>query len=107
MAHLSSRPSHFFLPPALTSSLRSQEITLPSITTPFPSMNATLESPSQFLIASHKTNGRISDFDFVRDVQHLDLCVKFFCLPQSGIFFVDHHVPRSRHVVLVQTLDPM
>merc|ERR1712051_1031483 len=47
-------PSHFFLPPApLPSSLRSHEITLPSITTPFPSMKATRERPTQFLKVSH------------------------------------------------------
>merc|ERR1712190_321784 len=49
--------AHFFLPPAAAaSSLRSQEITLPSITTPLPSMKATRERPSQFLKVSH-TNG--------------------------------------------------
>merc|ERR1711982_253605 len=46
--------SHFFLPPAPPpSSLLSQEITFPSMTTPFPSMNATRERPSQFLNVSH------------------------------------------------------
>merc|ERR1719183_3229905 len=45
--------THFFLPPAPPpSSLRSHEITLPSITTPLPSMNATRERPSQFLKVS-------------------------------------------------------
>merc|ERR1712241_1081026 len=47
---------HFFLPPALASSLRSQDITFPSITTPLPSMKATRESPSQFLNVS-QTSG--------------------------------------------------
>merc|ERR1712176_1718436 len=41
---------------AAASSLRSQEMTLPNITTPFPSMNATRDRPSQFLKVSH-TNG--------------------------------------------------
>merc|ERR1719190_303026 len=45
--------AHFFLPPAAPSSLRSQEITFPSITTPLPSMKATRERPSQFLKVSH------------------------------------------------------
>merc|ERR1712012_796944 len=45
--------THFFLPPPAASSLRSQEMTLPSITTPFPSMNATRDRPSQFLNVSH------------------------------------------------------
>merc|ERR1719335_1739010 len=46
--------SHFFLPPAPPpSTLRSQVTTLPSITTPFPSMKATRDSPSQFLKVSH------------------------------------------------------
>merc|ERR1719437_168206 len=45
--------AHFFLPPAPPSSLRSQEITLPSMTTPFPSMKATRDRPSQFLNVSH------------------------------------------------------
>merc|ERR550537_239952 len=42
--------AHFFLPPAAApSSLRSHAITLPSITTPLPSMKATRDRPSQFL----------------------------------------------------------
>merc|ERR1739847_168011 len=41
---------YFFLADAST--LASTEITFPSITTPFPSMNATRESPSQFLKVS-------------------------------------------------------
>merc|ERR1712056_90836 len=45
--------THFFLPPLSPSSLRSQEITFPSITTPLPSMKATRERPSQFLKVSH------------------------------------------------------
>merc|ERR1712159_260573 len=46
--------AHFFLPPPLSdSSFRSHEMTLPSITTPLPSINATRERPSQFLKESH------------------------------------------------------
>merc|ERR1712060_394463 len=48
-----NRLSYFFLPPLSPSSLRSQEITLPSMTTPLPSIKATRESPSQFLKVSH------------------------------------------------------
>merc|ERR1711953_1256308 len=49
--------AHFFLPPPLSpSSLFSQDTTLPSMTTPLPSMKATRERPSQFLNVSH-TNG--------------------------------------------------
>merc|ERR1712151_176453 len=44
---------HFFLPPLSPSSLRSQEMTFPSMTTPLPSMNATRDNPSQFLKVSH------------------------------------------------------
>merc|ERR1712187_1028663 len=44
---------HFFLPPLSSPSLRSQLTTLPSITTPLPSMKATRERPSQFLKVSH------------------------------------------------------
>merc|ERR1712176_532311 len=47
---------HFFFPPAAASCFCSQETTLPSITTPLPSMNATRERPSQFLKES-QTNG--------------------------------------------------
>merc|ERR1711978_210461 len=50
---LQQKHSHFFLPPAAASSLRSQEMTLPNITTPFPSMKATRDKPSQFLKVSH------------------------------------------------------
>jgi len=53
---LQEKRSHFFLPPAAASSLRSQEMTLPNITTPFPSMKATRDKPSQFLNVS-QTNG--------------------------------------------------
>merc|ERR1711915_349279 len=45
--------THFFLPPAAPSSLRSQEMTLPNMTTPLPSMKATRDNPSQFLKVSH------------------------------------------------------
>merc|ERR1712164_166590 len=46
---------HFFFPPPAASSLCSQEMTLPSMTTPFPSMKATRERPSQFLKLSQKS----------------------------------------------------
>merc|ERR1719243_469827 len=50
-------PSHFFLPPAAApSSFRSDATTLPSITTPLPSMKAIRERPSQFLKVS-QTSG--------------------------------------------------
>merc|ERR1719163_2031157 len=45
--------SYFFLPPAPASSFLSHEMTLPNITTPFPSMKATRDRPSQFLKVSH------------------------------------------------------
>merc|ERR1740139_524966 len=45
--------SHFFFPPAAASSLRSHEMALPNMTTPFPSMKATRDKPSQFLNVSH------------------------------------------------------
>merc|ERR1711959_637844 len=48
--------AHFFLPPAAASSFRSQVTTLPSITTPLPSMKATRDRPSQFLNVS-QTSG--------------------------------------------------
>merc|ERR1712176_1129603 len=47
---------HFFFPPPAASCFCSQETTLPSITTPFPSMKATRERPSQFLKVS-QTSG--------------------------------------------------
>merc|ERR1711874_284658 len=43
---------HFFLPLAAASSFLSHEMTFPSITTPFPSMKATRDKPSQFLNVS-------------------------------------------------------
>ena len=56
LLHLLFR-AHFFLPPLSSPSpLRSQLTTLPSITTPLPSMKATRERPSQFLKVS-QTNG--------------------------------------------------
>merc|ERR1711920_886853 len=47
---------YFFLPPPAASSFRSHETTLPSITTPLPSMKATRDKPSQFLNVS-QTSG--------------------------------------------------
>merc|ERR1719394_2134192 len=51
-----SKTAHFFLPPLSASVFLSQEITLPSITTPLPSMKATRDKPSQFLKVS-QTSG--------------------------------------------------
>merc|ERR1712060_862546 len=41
--------AYFFLPPAPASAFCSTVVTFPSMTTPFPSMKATRERPSQFL----------------------------------------------------------
>merc|ERR1719195_1681341 len=54
---------------------------------------------------TEQTNGRVADFDLIRDVKHLDLCIEFHCLPKCGVFFVNHHVAPTRHVVFVQALD--
>merc|ERR1719236_49669 len=56
LVKLRRESAHFFFPPAAASSFRSQFTTLPSITTPLPSMKATRERPSQFLNVS-QTNG--------------------------------------------------
>merc|ERR1712004_660764 len=53
MGHSVARLDHFFFPPAAASSFFSHEITLPSMTTPLPSMKATRDRPSQFLNVSH------------------------------------------------------
>merc|ERR1712113_468277 len=53
MSNTESRNLHFFLPPLAPSSFRSHDTTLPSITSPFPSMKATRDKPSQFLNVSH------------------------------------------------------
>merc|ERR1719408_726486 len=45
--------TYFFFPPPAASFFCSHDTTLPSMTTPFPSINATRESPSQFLKVSH------------------------------------------------------
>merc|ERR1712190_42518 len=50
------KAAYFFLPPLSASVFLSQEITLPSITTPLPSMKATRDKPSQFLKVS-QTSG--------------------------------------------------
>merc|ERR1712032_352062 len=50
------KAAHFFLPPLSASVFLSQEMTLPSITTPLPSMKATRDKPSQFLKVS-QTSG--------------------------------------------------
>merc|ERR1719221_1378324 len=51
--HHGDGSDHFFFPPAASASFFSHEITLPSMTTPLPSMKATRERPSQFLKESH------------------------------------------------------
>merc|ERR1719311_1392024 len=56
LVKLRREAAHFFFPPAAASSFRSHVTTLPSITTPLPSMKATRERPSQFLNVS-QTNG--------------------------------------------------
>merc|ERR1719236_441533 len=56
LVKLRREAAHFFFPPAAASSFRSHVTTLPSITTPLPSMNATRERPSQFLNVS-QTSG--------------------------------------------------
>merc|ERR1711948_60066 len=48
--------AHFFLPPLSASVFLSQDMTLPNITTPLPSMKATRDKPSQFLKVS-QTSG--------------------------------------------------
>merc|ERR1739845_328124 len=48
--------AYFFLPPPAASSFLSQEMTLPNMTTPLPSMKATRDKPSQFLKVS-QTSG--------------------------------------------------
>merc|ERR1711972_1158605 len=53
MPRTASHSLHFFLPPLAPSSLRSHDTTLPNMTTPLPSMNATRDKPSQFLKVSH------------------------------------------------------
>merc|ERR1719394_2045186 len=50
------KTAHFFLPPLSASVFLSQEITLPNMTTPLPSMKATRDRPSQFLKVS-QTSG--------------------------------------------------
>merc|ERR1712178_184233 len=50
------KAAHFFLPPLSASVFLSQEITLPNITTPLPSIKATRDKPSQFLKVS-QTSG--------------------------------------------------
>merc|ERR1719311_828330 len=52
LVKLRRQADHFFFPPAAASSFRSHVTTLPSITTPLPSMKATRERPSQFLNVS-------------------------------------------------------
>merc|ERR1712070_298642 len=146
-------PAHFFFPPAAASFL-SHAVTFPSITTPFPSMKAIRDKPSQFLKESHtsgccgwkahsaisfdlsecgssiffstrllthlpdkfrqtasraattyESDRRVAAFDFIRDIQNLNLGVKFFRLTQGGVLFVHHHVAAPGHVVLIETLD--
>merc|ERR1719159_1773606 len=47
----------------------------------------------------------VSYLDLVRNVKDLDLSVELFGLPESRVLLVHHHVARTRHVLLVQTLD--
>merc|ERR1712056_64796 len=55
--------------------------------------------------ATHETNRRIAHFDFVGNIKNLDLGIELPRLTQGGVLLVNHHVTRSRHIVLVQTLN--
>merc|ERR1719229_1387376 len=55
--------------------------------------------------AAHEADGGVANLDLIRDIKYLDLSVELASLSKGGIFLVDHHVARSRHVVLVQALD--
>merc|ERR1711957_1039597 len=61
--------------------------------------------PASGTAAAHKSNRRISNLDLIRNVQDLDLSIKFAGLPERRVFLVDHDVAGPRHIVLVQALD--
>merc|ERR1712151_92985 len=64
-----------------------------------------LRDPARRPTTTHETNRGIADLDFIGDVEDLNLCVKFARLPERLVLLVHHHITRSRHVVLVKTLD--
>merc|ERR1711920_274726 len=55
--------------------------------------------------ATHEADRRVSYFDLVGDIKDLDLGVELLRLPEGGVLLVHHHVPGTRHVLLVQALD--
>merc|ERR1712217_92677 len=55
--------------------------------------------------ATHETNWRIAHLDLIWDVKNLDLGIEFFRLTESRVLLVNHHIPRTWHVVFVETLD--
>ena len=55
--------------------------------------------------APHKTDRRVTDLDFIGDVQDLDLGIELLGLSKRGVLLVHHHVSRTEHVLLVETLD--
>merc|ERR1719171_2641970 len=61
--------------------------------------------PARGTTAAHEADGRVPDLNLVRDVKNLDLRVKLTSLPKRRVLLVDHNVPRSWHVALVQPLD--
>merc|ERR1711934_858620 len=54
---------------------------------------------------AHESNRGVANLDLIWDVEDLDLGSKFLRLTEGGVLLVDHDVTRTRHVILVQTLD--
>merc|ERR1719145_250394 len=103
---VSQRPAaHFFLPPAAPSSLRSHETTLPNITTPFPSMKATRERPSQFLKVSHTSGCCGTKLHCAISLDLSECGSSIFFPPVSLPIF--HLSLEMRHADLPQRTKPM
>merc|ERR1712174_175132 len=96
---------YFFLPPAPPSSLRSQEMTLPSMTSPLPSMKATRDKPSQFLKVSH-TNGCWGAKLHCAISLDLSECGSSIFLPPVSLP-IFHLSLEMRHAALPQRTKPM
>merc|ERR1711907_695757 len=42
--------------------------------------------------AAHESDRRVAALDLIRDVKNLDLCFELLCLPQGGVFLLNHDI---------------
>merc|ERR1712170_223830 len=105
MSKCKKHTTYFFLPPLSASVFLSQEMTLPNITTPFPSMNATRDKPSQFLKVS-QTNGCCGWKEHSAISLDLNECGSSIFLPPVSLPIFQHNL-EMRHADLPHRTKPI